>query len=270
MKTKATQFGLAVFSVGVLLYISITGFNRNRDQNPQQLTIFAASSLSDAMDDLADAFEAANPGVTIRRHYASSSQLAAQLSEGVQADIYASANEIQMGHVVNAGLAAGEPLVFATNQLTIAVPIDNPAEITASVDLATPGVSLILAAPGVPIRVYSDRVIEMLGDSDFQAAVYQNLVSEEVNVRQVVAKIALGEADAGLVYTSDITPDLTDRVKQVVIPDEFNLTAKYPIARLVESENSLLAQAFIDFILRPNGQTILSEWGFGFSSQIEN
>jgi molybdate transport system substrate-binding protein len=236
---------------------------RDVQGSTRQLTVFAASSLSDAMDALADAFEASHPGVGILRHYASSSQLAAQLVEGVQADVFASANEIQMAQVTAAGLTANAPQVFATNQLALIVPAGNPGEITSPADLARPGISLVLAAPGTPIRVYSDQIIAMLGDADFQAVVYANLVSEEANVRQVVAKIALGEADAGLVYTSDITPDIAGRVTQIPIPAEFNLSAPYPVARLTGSEEGALAQEFIEFILSLEGQAILASWGFG-------
>jgi molybdate transport system substrate-binding protein len=270
MNKKPIRIVLAVFLLAVFFTVSINVFAGNTDLGNQEITVFAASSLSDAMDDLADAFEAANPGVTILRHYASSSQLAAQLIEGVQADVLASANEIQMEHVVSAGLTVPESVIFTTNHLTICIPIENPGQIISPTDLAKPGISLILAAPDVPIRVYSDRVIEMLGDEQFQAAVYQNLVSEEVNVRQIVAKVALGEVDAGIVYTSDITPDVADRIEQIIIPGEFNLTAFYPIARLSESGNGTLAQSFIEFVLSPDGQAILTNWGFRTAPQINN
>jgi molybdate transport system substrate-binding protein len=264
---NALRITLVIFSLVVLLLISIQVFAGGTARADVELTVFAASSLSDAMDDLADAFEAANPGVAIRRHYASSTQLAAQLVEGAQADVFASANEVQMERVVAANLTAEETVIFATNQLTICIPIDNPGQITTPTDLANPEISLLLAAPDVPIRVYSDGVIEMLGDAQFRGAVYQNLVSEEVNVRQIVAKVALGEVDAGIVYTSDITPDVADRLGQVIIPDEFNITAFYPIARLIESKNASLAQAFIDFALGSDGQAILTQWGFGAAPQ---
>lgn len=263
MNKKLTRLGLATFSFTIFLTISVTVFAGNPQPTHQHLTVFAASSLADAMDQLADSFEFANPGVKILRHYASSTKLAAQLIEGVNADVFASANEIQMGRVIGANLASEEPLFFATNQLTLAVPAANPGEIKTPADLAKPGVSLVLAAPATPIRVYSDRVIEILGDAEFQAAVYRNLVSEEANVRQVVAKIALGEADAGFVYASDITSDVAGRLTQVLIPQEFNLIAAYPMVRLAESENPVLAQTFIDYILSPDGQAILAAWGFG-------
>jgi molybdate transport system substrate-binding protein len=255
-----SKSALLLLAFGVLLF---TGCSSDQQEAPQQLTVFAASSLSDAMDALADAFEQSHPGVEVLRHYASSSHLAAQLIEGASADVYASANEIQMGHVLEAGLTSEQPAIFATNRLAVIVPADNPAGIESPTDLANQGISLVLAAPDTPIRTYSDRVIALIGDTDFQAAVYANLVSEEANVRQVVAKIALGEADAGMVYTSDVTPDLTGKVMLVEIPAESNIIAAYPVVRLTAGENDSLAQAFIDFLLSPEGESILAAWGFG-------
>lgn len=245
-----------------LLIFPSCAFGEN-PENSRRLTVFAASSLSDAMDDLADLFESENPDVDVVRHYASSSHLAAQIIEGAQADVFASANEIQMDHLISVGLVGSEPQVFAVNRLTICLPAGNPAGIHSPLDLARPGISLILAAPDTPVRVYTDEMLALLGDDQFQAAVYFNLVSEEVNVRQVVAKIVLGEADAGVVYTSDITGDMVGLVEQVEIPYEFNPVAAYPVARLSEAREPELAQQFINFILGPEGQSILQSWGFG-------
>lgn len=229
----------------------------------QDLTVFAASSLTDAFDELAEAFEAANPGVQVVLNFASSSQLAAQLREGAMADIYASANPVQMRAVIDAGrIEAGTETPFVSNRLTIVVPADNPAGITALKDLANPGVQLILAVDGVPVREYADEIVAAM-TADFQAAFYGNLVSEEDNVRQVSAKIALGEADAGIVYTSDVTPDIADQVQQIAIPDAQNVIATYPIAPLVDAPHPELARRFIDFILSDEGQSILVRWGFG-------
>ena len=230
---------------------------------PQDLTVFAASSLTDAFTELAGAFEAANPGVQVVLNFASSSQLAAQLREGVAADVYASANPTQMQDVINAGrIKAGTEVPFVSNRLTTVVPADNPAGITALEDLTRPGVKLILAVDGVPVREYTDEIVAAMA-ADFQAAFYSNLVSEEDNVRQVSAKIALGEADAGIVYTTDVTPDIANQVQQIAIPDAQNVIATYPIAPIADAPQPALAQHFIDFILSQEGQSILARWGFG-------
>ena len=229
---------------------------------PKQLTIFAAASLTDAFTELAHSFEAQNKGVAVALNFAGSSQLAAQLAEGAVADVFAPANPAQMQAIINAGrIAAGSETLFVSNRLTVIVPADNPANIVTFEDLTQPNVQLILAVPGVPVRQYTDEIVAQM-PADFQAQFYANLVSEEDNVRQVAAKIALGEADAGLVYTSDITPDLATQVQQIGIPDGQNVVASYPIAPLADAPNPELAQAFIEFVLSTEGQAILGKWGF--------
>jgi molybdate transport system substrate-binding protein len=230
----------------------------------QTLKVFAASSLTDAFTEIGQKFEATNRGVRVLLNFASSSQLAAQLVENVDADVFASANEKQMQVVVDSGRITTTPSIFTTNRLTIIVPSDNPAGIQSPADLANPGIALVLAAPEVPVRGYSDQVIAMLGDETYQAAVYANLISEEANVRQVVAKVALGEADAGMVYTSDITPDVADKLLVISIPQEFNVVAQYPIA-VLDSGNVELAQRFINYVLNDEGQAVMKTWGFGLT-----
>lgn len=229
----------------------------------RELVALAASSLTDAFNELAAAFEAHNEGVVVILNYAGSSQLAAQLAEGAAADVFASANATQMQNVMDMGrIAPGSAVQFATNQLTIAVPAGNPAEIGVLEDLARPGVQLILAAEGVPVRQYTDDVLAGL-PVEVREGIHANLVSAEDNVRQVLAKIALGEADAGIVYTSDVTPDLAGQVRQITIPAGQNIVASYPIAPLADAPQPELAHAFIDFVLSVEGQRILSAWGFG-------
>lgn len=229
----------------------------------REVVVFAAASLTDAFDEVAAEFEAAHPGVDVLINYAGSSELAIQLAEGAPADVFASANQAQMQAAMDAGRLGSEPMVFLTNRLTIIVPVENPAGLFSPADLANRGLRLVLAAPGVPARDYSDQSIALMGDVDFQAAVYANLVSEEPNVRQVASKVALGEADAGIVYSSDVTPDIADLVLQIPIPEEQNVVASYPIAVVEGAPNADLAHAFIDFVLSQQGQAILQKWGFG-------
>jgi molybdate transport system substrate-binding protein len=236
-------------------------------QAQTELTVFAAASLTDAFEAIADAFEAANPGVEILFNFGSSSTLATQLAQGAPADVFASANDAQMAIAVDSGRIAGTPDTFAQNRLVLIVPASNPADIQSLHDLANPGINLILAAPEVPVRTYTDTMLErMAADSaygeDYRAAVLANRVSEEPNVRQVTAKVALGEADAGVVYLSDVTPDIADDVIALPIPDEFNTIATYPIAITNDSTQPELAQQFVDFVLADAGQNILVEWGF--------
>lgn len=230
---------------------------------PQEITVFAASSLTDAFNEMAEAFKAQNEGVEVVLNYAGSTQLAAQLSEGAAADVFASANSTQMQVAVDAGrITAGSEKLFVSNRLTVIVPADNPAGITALEDLAQPGVQMILAVTGVPVRQYTDEIVATF-PADFQESFYANMVSEEENVRQVSAKVALGEADAGIVYTSDVTPDIASQVQQIAIPEAQNVVATYPIAPLADAAAPTLAQSFINFVLSEDGQAILARWGFG-------
>jgi molybdate transport system substrate-binding protein len=230
---------------------------------PQELTVFAASSLADAFNELGEAFEDRNEGTEVVFNFAGSSQLAAQLREGVTADVFASASLSQMEAMVEAGrIEAGSERVFVSNRLTIIVPADNPADIHSLEDLAKPGVQLILGVEGVPVRAYTDEIVGLMA-ADFQERFYGNVVSEEDNVRQVAAKVALGEADAGIVYTSDVTPDIAGQVQQIAIPDAQNVAATYPIAPLADAPHRETAERFIEFILSAEGQAVLSRWGFG-------
>lgn len=234
---------------------------------PTELVVFAASSLTDAFTEMAQAFEQENGGTAVILNFASSSQLAVQLGEGASADVFASANQRQMVVAITAGrVAAAEAVPFATNRLTILVPADNPAQISALADLSQPGIQLVLAAPGVPVRQYTDEILARLGD-DLAQSVYANLVSEEKNVRQAAAKVALGEADAAIVYTSDVTPEIANRVQQIAIPDDQNVTAVYPIAPLTDAMQPDLARQFIQFIHSPAGQEILLKWGLGIPGE---
>lgn len=234
----------------------------------RELNVFAASSLTDALNEIALSFEAATPGIRIKLNYASSSTLVAQILEGATADVFASANTEQMSNLEDNDLISGEITYFASNQMTIIVPKENPAQIKNIGDLAKPGKALVLAQPGVPARVYADQFVSLVSADplygvEFNAGFYANLVSEEANVRQVVAKIALGEADVGIVYKSDVTQDIIANIQQIPIPDKYNVDAQYPLAVLNSSQESELAHDFIDFVLSTEGQAILGKWGFG-------
>ncbi len=236
-------------------------------QDQTTLTVFAASSLTDAFGEIATAFEAAHPDATVVFNFGGSSTLATQLSEGAPADVFASANTKQMGVAQEAGRIAGKVRTFAKNRLVVIVPSDNPAGIQTLHDLAKPGVLLVVAAPGVPVRDYTDTMLKQLaaapgyGDA-YSQAVTANIVSEEENVRQVVAKVSLGEADAGIVYRSDVTPDVADRLVQIAVPDAYNTIATYPIALTNDTAQPELAQAFVDYVLSDAGQDTLVHWGF--------
>jgi molybdate transport system substrate-binding protein len=236
-------------------------------QEGQTLTIFAAASLTDVFTEMGKTFKADHPGLEIVFNFAGSSELAAQLAEGAPADLFANANNRQMQVAQEAGRIAGDPVTFVKNRLVLVVPADNPAGIEGLPDLANEGVKLVFAAPDVPVRDYTDTMLEKLAADPaygeaYREAVLANLVSEEPNVRQVAAKVALGEADAGIVYRSDVTPDMAEDVLLLPIPGDINTIASYPIAVTDDSSQPELAQAFIDYLLSDEGQAALAAWNF--------
>jgi molybdate transport system substrate-binding protein len=256
---------ISILIIALLLASLIT--TSAHAQTRTTLTVFAAASLTDAFKEIKTAFEADNKDVEIVYSFGGSSALATQLKEGAPADIFASANNTQMKVAFDAQRIAGQPRTFARNRLVLIVPADNPAKITGLKDLANAGVKLVIAAPKVPVRDYTDAMLEKLAkQADFgtayKDAFQKNIVSEEDNVRQVSAKIALGEADAGIVYRSDVTPDIGDKVLFFDIPDAVNTLASYPIAITDNTPNPDAAKKYVDFILSDAGQKILVRWNF--------
>lgn len=231
---------------------------------PKTLNIFAAASLTDAFTEIGRNFEAANPGVTVTFNFAGSQALRTQIEEGAPADIFASANEAEMDTLVTGSLVMQDtPRVFLRNKLVVILPADNPAGLATLEDLAKPGIKLVLAAEEVPVGKYSRQALDAMNDqfgADFKDKVLANVVSNEDNVKQVVAKVQLGEADAGIVYTSDAVA--APELKTIEIPAELNVIASYPIAPLAKSENIDVAKAFCDYVLSAEGQSVLVKWGF--------
>jgi molybdate transport system substrate-binding protein len=233
------------------------------------LTVFAASSLTDAFDEAASTFEREHPGLTVKLNFASSSALATQLNEGAPADLFASADAAQMRIVTDRGNAS-DPQVFATNLPVVVVPAGSSA-VTAFADLVKPGIKLVLAGRDVPIGRYAREVLARASGAggispDFGERVLRNLKSEETNVRAVLAKVALGEADAGIVYTTDAAAG-GDDVRVITIPQGYNVVAEYPIAVLKEAGNRAATISFIDYLTGPRGQAILKRHGFGIPGQ---
>src|SRR5579859_5781949 len=266
-RRKITSFVLAVLAVMYTLLAFTPRPPLAYAQANKTLTIFAASSLTDAFNEIKSAFEQANPGVTVSYSFGASNTLATQLSQGAPADIFASANATQMTAAITAKRIAGKPRTFAKNRLVLIVPTDNPAKIITLKDLAKPGIKLVLAAKGVPVRDYTETMLGKLVKipdygTDYQTAFMKNVVSEEANVRQVSAKVSLGEADAGFVYRSDVTPDISSKVTIIQIPDSVNTLATYPIAVTDNSPNPDLASKYIDYVLSDAGQKTLVKWNF--------
>ena len=219
------------------------------------ITVFAAASLTDAFTELGDAFTAANPDASVTLNFASSSDLAVQIGEGAPADVFASADQPNMAKLTDGAGTIEAPEVFATNRLEIIVEPGNPLEIAGVADLADPDLIIVTAAPEVPIGKYAEEVLT-------KAGVAMTPSSLEENVRAIVTKVVLGEADAGIVYATDVRA-AGSAAEGVEIPAELNVIATYPIAVPSGSANQDSAAAFIDFVLSPDGQAILSSYGFG-------
>ena len=228
------------------------------------LTVFAAASLTDAFTELGQKFDARSGNTTVFQ-FAGSQALRTQLENGARADVYASANTAQFDPLVGAGLVgAGQP--FVSNKLAVIVPRAG-RKVTTLRDLAAPGVRIVIADKAVPVGDYARRMLRAIDQAgtygkDFSAQFLKNVVSEEPNVRQVALKVGLGEADAAVVYRSDVTPALQNDVRVVALPTRFNQTASYPIGALKASRNAAAAQAFIAYVRSAEGQKILRKWGF--------
>jgi molybdate transport system substrate-binding protein len=232
-----------------------------------ELTIFTAASLTDAFKEMATRIEQANPSTKLAFNFAGSPTLRTQLAQGARADVFASADEPNMAGAEKDGTIVGEPRVFARNLLVVVVPARNPAGIKTLQDLTKPKIKLVLAHKDVPVGNYARQALERMSHDpafghDFATRVLANLVSEETNVKQVASKVQLGEADAGIVYSSDVTPAIRSALQVVEIPAEFNVIAKYPIAVVKGARNETGARAFIEYVLSPAGQAILERHGF--------
>jgi molybdate transport system substrate-binding protein len=232
------------------------------------LYVFAAASLADAFAEIERGFEARQPGVDVVLNLAGSQQLAQQLRLGAPADVFASANPQQLAAVVEAGrIEAGAQEVMARNRLVVVFPRDNPAGIGRLEDLARPGLRLVLADEAVPVGRYTRLFLDRASrDSAFGpgygAGVRARVVSYEQSVRAVLAKVLLGEADAGVVYLTDLAGPAEQEAGSLEIPDALNLEASYPIAPVVDSGHPVLARRFISYVLSSEGQAILSRYGF--------
>jgi molybdate transport system substrate-binding protein len=218
------------------------------------LTVFAAASLNEAFTELGHQFEASNPGVTVKFNFAGSSDLAQQIVNGAPADVFASADPANMAKVTEPGLTASPPVDFASNTLEIAVPPGNPAQVTSLEDLAEPGVKVVVCAPQVPCGNASVKVEEAAG-------LTLKPVSEEQSVTDVLGKVIAGEADAGLVYLTDVK-GVGDKVEGIEFPESSAAVNVYPIAVLRSSRNPSLASTFFDAVTSPQGQAVLAAAGF--------
>jgi len=221
------------------------------------LTVDAAASLTGAFTELATTFSQQHPGWKVVNNFNGTDQLAAQVEAGQKADVFASAST-KYGEQLQSKNLLGPTKNFATNTLVIVVPASNPAGITSYHNLVSKQPKLVIGDPTVPVGSYTEQVLANLGIKESQL----NIVSKEVDVKSVLAKITTGAADAGFVYITDAL-SAGDQVKQVKFPEAAQATATYPIGVLTDSSNKEAAQWWINLVLSPTGQAVLKKLGFG-------
>ncbi|WP_218104059.1 molybdate ABC transporter substrate-binding protein [Thermogemmatispora onikobensis] len=229
------------------------------------LNVFAAASLKNAFQDIANQYHKAHSNVSFKFNFAGSQVLEQQLANGAPADVFASADLDNMNKASQAGLVSN-PQVFAKNRLVIIVPSSNPAGVNSLQDLAKKGLKFDIAASTVPAGKYCRQAFDKMAQSStygpqFEKALLSNVISQEDNVTAVLQKVELGEADAGCVYQTDAA-SAQGKVKIIPIPDEFNVIAQYPIAVVKTSAHASEAQGFVDYVLGPQGQATLEKYQF--------
>jgi len=217
-------------------------------------TVFAAASLTESFQEIGELFSDQNPSAEIVFNFGASSGLATQIAEQGGADVFASADQANMKKITDQDLTEGDPQVFVRNRLQIIVSPGNPKEIRSLADLAKPDLKVVLAAPEVPAGRYGKQALD-------KAGVTVNPVSQAVDVKGVVGPVTLGEADAGIVYASDVKA-AGNKAEGVSIPEELNVTPEYPIALVKGAPNAQVGRAFIDLVLSDEGQEILIDNGF--------
>ncbi|UCG24082.1 MAG: molybdate ABC transporter substrate-binding protein [Chloroflexota bacterium] len=261
----------ACLSLLIVVWLALSGCDQRpsaSEDGNRELIVFAAASLAEAFDEAARQFELNNPGVDVVLNLAGSQQLAHQLSQGAPADVFASANEQQVEAVIEAGrVRSGSQQTFANNRLAVIIPADNPAGLRTLSDLDRPGLHFVLAAAEVPAGRYAVLFLDRAGDDPgygpiFRDGVMANVVSFEENVRAVLSKVRLGEADAGIVYNSDVASKMVKDIHQLHIPEHLNVQADYIVAPIVDSQQPALARMFIDYLFDESGQELLKANGF--------
>lgn len=233
----------------------------------RELSVFAAASLTEAFKEIGQQFEEKHPNTTVAYNFGASNQLRFQIEQGAKADVFASANTKEMDALTKSDAVSKESVqIFARNRLVVLYPKENPGKITALEDLAKPGLKLVIAHKAVPVGNYTLQMLDKMSadtkyGETFKEKVLKNVVSEEENVKSVVAKARLGQADAGIAYVSDVGSAAKD-VGTLEIPDAFNPIATYPIAPLKKASQPELAKEFVDCVLSPVGQDIIQKHGF--------
>jgi molybdate transport system substrate-binding protein len=236
-------------------------------EEPKELTVFTAASLIGAFGEIGQMYKN-ETNISVVFNFDGSQALRTQLVNGAYADVFASANQKQMNAAKNDGIMNNSSIViFTKNKLSLIVPKDNPADIGNLSDLAKPGLKIVMGTKDVPAGDYALQIIDKLGNDsaygpDYKTKVMANVISQETNVNYVVTKVALGEADVGFAYVSDITEDLAGNMEKIDIPDEYNIIAEYPMGILLESKYPTESREFMDLVMSDEGKAVLEKCGF--------
>jgi molybdate transport system substrate-binding protein len=229
-----------------------------------ELTIYAASSLAEALDQIRTVYARVRPGVALTISTDSSAALAAKIEQGAAADVFLSADATEPETLQAAGLVAGEPVAFAGNKLTVIVPSGNPAFINSAADLGRPGVKVVAAGDEVPITGYAARLLRNLArlpafPADLPRLYSVNVVTRVDSVAAIVSQIELGEGDAAIVYSTDAT---SGKVLRIEVPDSANIPVIYVGVVMRASRSVTEAQAFLDWLTSDDGRSVLGNFGF--------
>jgi molybdenum ABC transporter, periplasmic molybdate-binding protein len=233
---------------------------------PVTLHVFAAASLTESFGVIQQNYHKQHPNITISYNFNGSQALEQQIANGAPCDIFASADQSNMQKAATAHLVAAST-IFAKNKLVVIVPANNPGHVSTLKDLARPGLKLVMGAPAVPIGKYGLQILDKLGAAPeygtaYEKSVKANVVSQEENVKAVVQKVQLGEADAGIVYITDVAPQERSQVAMITIPDQYNVIATYPIALTQSTTQNQQAQDFINYVRSSAGQAVLATYHF--------
>lgn len=257
---------LAPIVAGLVAISLAAGCSSGAATTTRELTIFAAASLRTALEAAIPIYEAGVPGSAVTLATDSSAALRTQIEQGAPADVFLSADVRDPIALAEAGLAAGQPRAFATNPLAVAIPADSPGDIDSVFDLAAPNVTIVAAGEDVPVTRYATELVAAIARSPgapagFAEAYARNIASREDNVAAVVAKLALGEGDAAVVYATDLVA--SDQVAAIPLPAGVEVVATYGGVALRDAPSPVAAQAFLDWLAGTAGQAVLSRFGFG-------
>jgi molybdate transport system substrate-binding protein len=254
-------------AIACALLVSLAASCATPQAPPRTLTVFAAASLSDVFSEIGSQLEAEEPGLAVEFNFAASGRLLLQLEQGARADLFASAAPEEIDEAIAASLVdAGRARLFARNRLVVIVPLDNPGDVHTLADLGRPGLRLDLAHESAPVGRYALEMLDLMSQDpaygpEFQARALANVISYEENVRAVVAKVALGEVDAGIVYASDIA-GAADTLVALEVPADFTPEITYWVAPLADAHEPDLAARFIELLLSETGAEALTRHGF--------